>query len=501
MPDVVQPGTRLVQRYCLEERLGGSRDVTRDGTTYWRAQDELLARPVGICLIAAGGEHAQQVLRAARRAAALTDSRFLRVLDASEVDGVVYVVSEWVSATDLVGLVADGPLPADEARSLTAELAAAMSAAHDVGLAHLCLQPEHVLRTAHGQVKLAGLGVDAAARGLAEDDPATAARIDALGVGAVLYAALTARWPGSGLTGLPPAPYADDALCSPRQVRAGVPHELDEIACRALQIPGRHGGGTLDSPTQVSQALAAAGGTTRLPPVRATGPAEHASSYPTPAVAPYERDRPASRSRAVILAWTAAAVVLVTGLSLFGGQVVMTALDGGDAPSAATDDDGGTEQQQNSRSVGRLGVADISSFDPPPGDGEEHEEQAGLATDRDESTSWTTVDYYDPIPSPGLKEGVGLLVDLGAPADVSEVVVRVEGGPTDLQIRVAEQKGEVRSDFDVFDRTANADGPTTLRVSDPVRARYVLVWLSALPAVGGNYVGEISEISVRGSAV
>ncbi len=366
MPDVVQPGTRLVQRYCLEERLGGSRDDTRDGTTYWRAQDELLARPVGICLIAAGGEHAQQVLRAARRAAALTDSRFLRVLDASEVDGVVYVVSEWVSATDLVGLVADGPLPADEARSLTAELAAAMSAAHDVGLSHLCLQPEHVLRTAHGQVKLAGLAVDAAARGLAEDDPATAARIDARGIGAVLYAALTARWPGSGPAGLPPAPYADDAMCSPRQVRAGVPHELDEIACRALQIPGRHGGGTLDSPADVSQALAAAGGTTRLPPVRDTGPAEQAPSYPTPAVAPYERDRPASRSRSVTLAWAAAAVVLVTGLSLFGGQVVMTALDGGDAPSAATDD-GGTQQEPDSRTVGRLGVAGLSSFDPPQG--------------------------------------------------------------------------------------------------------------------------------------
>ena len=106
----VEPGTRLVDRYRLEEHLGEA-----EGTTYWRALDELLDRQVGVCLLPATHRHADEVLRAARRAAALADARFLRVLDASDVDGVVYVVSEWVSATNLVELLADGPLPAAEA--------------------------------------------------------------------------------------------------------------------------------------------------------------------------------------------------------------------------------------------------------------------------------------------------------------------------------------------------------------------------------------------------
>ena len=168
-PNAVEPGTRLVDRYRLEEHLGAA-----DGTTYWRAQDELLDRPVGVCLLPATEEQAEQaerVLRAARRAAVLTDARFLRVLDASQVDGVVYVVSEWVAATSLVDLLADGPLPPTEARDLALDIAGALDAAHQAGLAHLCLQPEHVLRTSHGQIKVGGLAIDAAVRGL---EPASA---------------------------------------------------------------------------------------------------------------------------------------------------------------------------------------------------------------------------------------------------------------------------------------------------------------------------------------
>ena len=62
--NAVEPGTRLVDRYRLEEHLGEA-----DGTSYWRAQDELLDRPVGICLLPASDGNAERVLRAARRAA------------------------------------------------------------------------------------------------------------------------------------------------------------------------------------------------------------------------------------------------------------------------------------------------------------------------------------------------------------------------------------------------------------------------------------------------
>ena len=497
MPEVVEPGTRLVERYRLEERLDGAGE--RPATTYWRAEDELLARRVGMCLIDADDSTADAVLDAARRAAALPDPRFLRVLDAARLDGHVYVVSEWVAATDLVGLLADGPLPAHEARGLASELAEAMSAAHDAGLAHLCLQPEHVLRTAHGQLKLAGLAVDAAARGIGEDDPHRAAEQDVHGVGAVLYAALTARWPDESLTALPPAPRSDEAACHPRQVRAGVPHDLDELTCRALGLPG-HRNGSPPALRELAAALQAGqAGTARLPvvgrddrPERRTGPAPVGPAPERP-----EGEETRDRSRAVVLAWVAAAVVLVTGLVLFGGQLVLTALDGdGDSP-AAEEQDPGQGSGSGAGEVRRLGIAGVRAFDPE-GDGEEHDEQVALVADRDPATAWTTMTYFDPLELQ--KGGVGLVLDLGAPADVSEVVIRPQGGPTDIEVRVSRRSSSSLAGFEEFDRTGNATGTTTLRVAEPVRARYVLVWLTRLPAVDGNYVGSISEVTVRGTA-
>ena len=511
MPEVVAPGTRLVERYRLEERLDGP--ASHDGTTYWRAEDELLARPVGICLIdlaTEGDPRADEVLAAARRAAALPDPRFLRVLDANQLDDHVYVVSEWVAATDLAELVGDGPLPPAEARALAADLAAAMSAAHEAGLSHLCLGPERVFRTSHGQLKLAGLAVDAAARGhdgAAGSDNATAARSDVHGIGAVLYAALTGRWPGDRPTALPPAPLADDAVCTPRQVRAGVPHDLDEITCRALGLPARRTD-AFRTPGELLSALESAGHTSRLPAVSRDPAPQRRDHFRPGAVASYDdRDTgrdpdtgDGSRSRAVLAAWVLAAIVLVTGLSLFGGQVVMTALDGGDEPgSTASDGDGADDGGPTSSPVRRLEVAGVRSFDPPPGDGEEHDEQAPLAVDGDPSTAWSTMDYYSALDLQ--KPGVGLVLDLGKPADVSEVVIRPAGGPTDLEVRVAQSRATTLSGFTEFDRTGNATGTTTLRVAEPVRARYVLVWLTDVPPVGGNYVGEISEITVRGTQV
>ncbi|HEX6936661.1 MAG TPA: protein kinase family protein [Actinomycetes bacterium] len=496
MPDVVEPGTRLVQRYRLEEHLGGPGHALGgdESTNYWRAHDELLDRPVGVCLIAASDGRAQQVLRAAREAAALTDSRFLRVLDASEVDGVVYVVSEWVRATSLVDLVADGPLPPHEARALGLEISAALAAAHAAGLAHLCLQPGHVLRTAHGQVKLAGLGVDAAAAERSLDDESAAAA-DTRGAAAVLYAALTGRWPGDGDTGLAPAPHDGAALCSPRQVRAGVPDDLDDVVCRALAVPGRHGGAPLRSPAELVSALTAAHVTSRIPVVGAV--VAHTPDRPPPS-APYDdQGARGGRPRAAAFAWSVAGLVLVVGLALFGGQLVMTALDGGESAADQTGD-GGSTSSSSPGPTEPLEVAEATTFDPPPGDGEENSDRAARSVDGDPATAWPTKTYFDPFGPTGLKDGVGLLLDLGKARDVAKVAITVQGGATDLELRVAERRGSALDDYEVVEQAANVDGRTVLRPDEPARARYVLVWLTAVPLREDGYRGEIADVTISG---
>jgi hypothetical protein len=494
-PNAVEPGTRLVDRYRLDKHLGEAA-----GTSYWRAHDELLDRPVGVCLLGADAGQAHRVLRAARRASGVTDPRFLRVLDASEVDGpvgsVVYVVNEWVRATNLTDLLADGPLPADQVRELTQEIAEALAAAHEDGLSHLCLQPEHVLRTRQGQVKIVGLAVEAAVRAVEADDADDAARRDAQGAAAIAYAALTARWPGSEVTGLAAAPHDGAALCTPRQVRAGIPHDLDQVVARTLGVPGA-GGGPVTSPAALAAALGDAQLTSRLPTL---GPADRpgSDSFPPGGLAPYESPEDQGRrrsSRTAVLAWGVVVLVLCVGLGLAGGQV-LTSLggDGGPGPRA----DGGTSSPTGSPAPtgDPVEVKAVTTLDPE-GDGEENEDRAGLVVDGDRSTAWTTKDYFDQFGDTGLKHGVGLVLDLGSVQQVGTVTVRTVGGGTDLELRAADERGTGVDDFDMVARKGDVDRRAVLVPRGDLRTRYLLVWLTSLPSVGSEFRGSIAEISVR----
>jgi putative peptidoglycan lipid II flippase len=93
---------------------------------------------------------------------------------------------------------------------------------------------------------------------------------------------------------------------------------------------------------------------------------------------------------------------------------------------------------------------------------------------------------------------VGLLVDLGSRKRIDEVRVVVAGGPTDLEIRTSDRYGDRLSTFELLGRDTNVDGPFRLHPAAPVRARYVLVWLTQLPAVEGGYRGEVAKVLLRG---
>lgn len=500
LPNAVEPGTRLVDRYLLEEILGEA-----GGTAYWRAHDELLDRPVGVCLLADEPERAEQILRAARRAAIVNDPRFLRILDASESDGVVYVVNEWVKASSLAELVADGPLPAAEARTLALEIAQALVTAHREGLAHLCLEPQNVLRTSQGQVKISGLAVDAAVRGLEPVDPADAARRDAEGCAAVLYAALTARWPVDTASRLPPAPQENGEICSPRQVRAGIPHDLDEITCRALGAHLRDPAQRVETPealailladsspaqrARVSERTSDPTEALRLRPAAATG-----ADGPAYAAA-YDAQNPRRRGLTTRIAWIGAALALLVGVGLTGYQLATGAF--GDPPAGRDNTKSGKPTAEKPLKPLRVVAAD--TIDPPPGgNGEENSDRAGRAIDGDRTTAWRTKTYRDPFGPSGLKEGVGLLLDLGGRHEVRALQVVLGDGRTDFEVRAADTRGPSPDDYRMVAETADAGGDTQVRLREPVQARYLLLWFTSLPAVdSSDYRGSVSEVVVRG---
>ncbi|RNL75409.1 hypothetical protein EFL95_18520 [Nocardioides marmorisolisilvae] len=229
----MSPGTLLGGRYRLEVLLS-----EQGGARFWRATDTVLARNVAVHVVPSDDPRAPAVLDAARRSALVTEQHFLRVLDCDDVDGTTWVINEWGQGSSLDVMLAQGTLPPMRAAWLAREVAEAIAAAHAKDLVHGRLNPEAVLVTDSGAVKIIGFVVNAAfERNLTEPSPygeISPREADVIDLAGILYAALTGRWPGVAPSSLPPAPREGNRPLRPRQVRAGVPRTLDAICDRVL---------------------------------------------------------------------------------------------------------------------------------------------------------------------------------------------------------------------------------------------------------------------------
>jgi hypothetical protein len=245
-----EPGTRLGGRYRLEDRIAAG-----SGWSAWKAIDETLARAVTVFTFAQGFPRISEVVTAARAASRLTDPRLAQVFDVEDAWDRAYIVMEWAAGETLDDLLSAGPLEPNRGARMIAEAAAALSSAHAAGVAHMCLSPGSLRCSPTGEVKVVGLGIDAALSGTTSEDPVLT---DTTGLGKLLYAALTGCWPGNDYPSLPPAPVADGEPCSPRQVVAGIPVTFSDLACRALQLSSREGSPAITTPGELSKALFAA---------------------------------------------------------------------------------------------------------------------------------------------------------------------------------------------------------------------------------------------------
>ncbi|MBW5250006.1 serine/threonine protein kinase [Streptomyces sp. P01-B04] len=503
-PDL-HSGHKLAGRYRLEEC------VTRlDGFSSWRAVDEKLRRAVGVHLLPADHPRARSVLAAARSSALLGDPRFVQVLDAVEENDLVYVVHEWLpDATELTALLGAGPMDAHDAYQLVSQLSQAMAAAHREGLAHLRLTPGAVLRSSSGQYRIRGLAVNAALRGITSDGPQ---RADTEAIGALLYAALTRRWPyesdAYGLTGLPKGV----GLIAPDQVRAGVHRGLSEIAMRALANDGATASRQeqpCTTPDELAKAVAAMP-RIRPPEPTFTAPPEYQrttyqqGTYGRPAGPGNGPTQPVAVPPAPLqsrtgkaLKWAVSAL-LIAALGLGSWQLAETLLDrdkGSDDPGTTqTNPENGDEPKSvaESKPVPIMGARDYD----PLGDQSEKPQDIGHVYDGDATSYWNTDGYFT-ADFGKLKDGVGVVLDLGKVQQVGTVDVTFLGGTTSVELRTA-TSAEVPKLPTGFTKVAQGSGTkVALKPGEPVQARYLLVWLTNLPpSDSGNFRGKISDIKV-----
>ncbi|MFG1653152.1 serine/threonine-protein kinase [Micromonospora sp. NPDC049275] len=352
------PTLRLHDRYVLHERigLGGMSEV-------WRADDEVLGRPVAIKVLAgqlaADPQLRATIQREARAAARLTHPHVTQVYDYAEATlagGVVvpYLVMELVEGHNLADRLRGGPLPWPEAVRVAGHIAAALAAAHRIGVVHRDVKPGNVMLTDTG-AKVLDFGIAAlggldsqsgeplmgtpayfAPERLAAGPPDPASDVYALG--ALLYRTLTGEAP------LPVQSW-EDALevhrrgtpVPPLRVD-GLPADIAELtlAClaadparrpSAAQLARRFGAGQpVEPPTELLRIL---------PPASAAHPPtlidRSAAARPTPVVAPPAR----RRSRRPLALLVAAGLAVLVGLGALLTQGHGTPDISGSAPAAA----------------------------------------------------------------------------------------------------------------------------------------------------------------------
>ena len=129
----------------------------------YRAYDLALERPVALKILApelAEDERfRERFLRESRLAASIDHPNIVPVYDAGEVAGELYIAMRYVDGAELKQLLAEGPLPKEEAVAIAGQIAAALDAAHALGLVHRDVKPSNVLVTADGHVYLADFGL------------------------------------------------------------------------------------------------------------------------------------------------------------------------------------------------------------------------------------------------------------------------------------------------------------------------------------------------------
>ncbi len=500
---ISEPGTRLGGRYRLEDRVNAS-----SGWAAWKAIDETLARAVTVLTFARGFPRITEVVTAARVASRLTDARLAQVFDVEEDWDHAYVVMEWVAGDSLEDLLADGPLDPGQGAEIIAQGAEALAVAHAAGVAHLCLNPNSLRWTAGGGVKIVGLGIDAALSGVTADDPALA---DTQGLGKLLYAALTAHWPGGDWPSLPPAPEMDGHPCSPRQVRAGVPTGIDDVACRVLfEHPGG-GNPPFTTPATLATAL------NRVIPAPAAPPPAPQRGYATGAGSatlapgqpywqgggpPRRAGREPTTGRGSGGPKVLAAVAGVLVLVVIGVAAWAFSHNSSSPPPKVTQ----THSASPSNTPATvLQPQSAAAYGPNSGD---NASQAGLAIDNSPATDWNTDSYQGSAHFGNLYPATGLMIDMGKRVNVSSVTVTFGNMPgTHVRVEVGNTgtgTGETPPPgFSLLNKSSNAVNQVTFTGHSAFSGQFILIWFTKLAqqsGQSGHFQADVFNVVVRGSS-
>lgn len=507
----VQRGPKLIPgasvaggRYRLLASHGGAR-----GLKFWQALDIKLDREVALTFVDAdqkaaensGHDGPQAILSRTLRLGRINSPGLARVLDVVRGSSGGIVVAEWTPGRSLREMAETVPSPIGAARAIRA-LASAAELAHRGGGALSIDHPDRVRISASGDAVLAFPGT------LADAD----AQSDVRGLGAMLYALITARWPlrtggvaGNAATigGLRLADLGPDGSpIEPRQIRPEVPFEISAVAVRSLESD--KGVRTAATVQHVLEQASVVDQKTDFIPVLRLGQRQQPltdHSLADPELLAQERER--SQRMLWVMIGLGVLAALVVGVVIWW-MVSIFAPGSTDAPldeqgniglttenaAAPAPESPGAVPNNPAASGVPVPVAEVGVFSPqgtPDG-----VNSVNAVLDDDPATVWRTDQYFQQFPA--LKKGVGLIATLPSPAKLTNVSIVSPTPGTAVEIRTAPTNSPTLDQTQLIGSAVLSDGITRIAVDAGQSARYVLVWITGLGNEGSQFQSSIADL-------
>jgi eukaryotic-like serine/threonine-protein kinase len=485
-------GTVLSGRYRLESKLGSG-----GMSTVYLARDATLERWVAVKVMhremSDQPDQIERFRREARAVAQLSHPNVVAVIDAGEDGGHPYIVFEYVDGETLKQRIERvGPLPVDEATAYAIEIGRGLLAAHSRRLVHRDVKPQNVLIDSEGRAKVTDFGI---ARSLEADgltqtgrvlgttdyvSPEQAmgrgvdARTDIYSLGVLLYEMLTGEVPFTAETVVGVAmKHVNEPMPDVQKRRPEVSSALAAVVERATaKEPKKR---YLDMASCLADLEAAL----EVEVARAGG--SHGQA--TTVLDTVPKKRKILTTRRV----SAAGVFLV--LAATAAALLITALTGKkSSPSTVPAGTGAP-----------VAIAGTQSFDPPPGDGTEHDDELKLAIDGNPATGWSTETYDSPTTDQAVgKPGVGLVVSAAQPVAARTMRIRSEVGGWSTQIYASESgppttlQGWGKPIGEASDMQTDQEIELT-----PRNAKYYLIWITKLASTSTGYNVQINEVGLK----
>ena len=243
------------------------REVGRGGMgRVYLASDGRLGRRVALKALAPEltreGHHRDRLRREARAAAVLTHPGICTVYALEELDGELYIATEFVEGHTLREEIGSGKRPSIDTIIATGrELASALASAHAKGITHRDLKPENVMRARDGRIKILDFGLarveppaggpgslSAVLPGGLAGTPAYMAPeqiegravgppADVFAFGVLMYEWICGRHPFQASSPLATIARVIDSTPEPLCNRADIPMWLSDVIARCLKKP------------------------------------------------------------------------------------------------------------------------------------------------------------------------------------------------------------------------------------------------------------------------